>query len=89
VYSAIDDTKGVAKPEPSEETEIINELIREYLKFNNYRNTLSVMIPETGIGEVTKKTRTQIVRVFFPLLAFSRLLCRPSLSEGRFGGQIA
>mmetsp|Transcript_9600 Transcript_9600/g.24558 ORF Transcript_9600/g.24558 Transcript_9600/m.24558 type:complete len:107 (-) Transcript_9600:268-588(-) len=60
VYSAIDDTKGVAKPEPSEETEIINELIREYLKFNNYRNTLSVMIPETGIGEVTKKTRTQI-----------------------------
>mmetsp|Transcript_9599 Transcript_9599/g.24555 ORF Transcript_9599/g.24555 Transcript_9599/m.24555 type:complete len:118 (-) Transcript_9599:239-592(-) len=55
VYSAIDDTKGVAKPEPSEETEIINELIREYLKFNNYRNTLSVMIPGTLRRAETKQ----------------------------------
>ena len=61
VYSAIDDTKGIPKPEPSEENEIINELIRDYLKYNNYRNTLSVMIPETGIGEVTRKTRSEIV----------------------------
>jgi lisH domain-containing protein FOPNL len=27
---------------------LINELIREYLIFNGYRNTLSVFEPETG-----------------------------------------
>ena len=37
--------QGIPKPVPSEENEVINELIREYLKYNNYRNTLSVMIP--------------------------------------------
>jgi len=37
-------SQGIPKPEPSEENEVINELIREYLKYNNYRNTLSMMI---------------------------------------------
>lgn len=27
---------------------LINELIREYLEFNNYHHSLSVFIPETG-----------------------------------------
>eukprot|EP01017_Pseudomicrothorax_dubius_P000817 TRINITY_DN0_c2711_g1_i1.p1 TRINITY_DN0_c2711_g1~~TRINITY_DN0_c2711_g1_i1.p1 ORF type:complete len:121 (-),score=33.28 TRINITY_DN0_c2711_g1_i1:46-408(-) len=30
---------------------IINELIREYLIFNNYTHTLSVFLPETGQPE--------------------------------------
>ena len=37
--------QGVPLAEVSEENQIINELIKEYLTFNNYRNTLSVMIP--------------------------------------------
>ena len=27
---------------------LINELIREYLEYNHYKHTLSVLIPETG-----------------------------------------
>ena len=35
----------VPKPEPSNDNLVINELIREYLVFNNYRETLSVFLP--------------------------------------------
>ncbi|UPQ99914.1 LisH domain-containing protein [Chloropicon primus] len=83
VFSAIDDTKGVPRPEPSEENEIINELIREYLKYNNYRNTLSVMIPETGIGEVTKKTRSDIRTDTFNFLAQVEKLSVKETQESR------
>lgn len=34
-----------ARPEPCNENLIINELIREYLIFNGYRDTLSVFLP--------------------------------------------
>ena len=37
--------QAIAKPEPSHENLIINELIREYLVFNNLRETLSVFLP--------------------------------------------
>jgi len=33
------------RPEPCDETLVINELIREYLVFNGLRDTLSVFIP--------------------------------------------
>ena len=33
-----------------EENLIINELIREYLRFNGYTNTLSVFVPESRMG---------------------------------------
>lgn len=36
------------RPEPCNENLIINELIREYLIYNGYRDTLSVFVPETG-----------------------------------------
>jgi FOP N terminal dimerisation domain len=36
------------RPQPSDENLLINELIREYLIYNGYRDTLSVFIPETG-----------------------------------------
>lgn len=37
-----------APPALSNENLLINELIREYLEFNNYHQTLSVFLPETG-----------------------------------------
>ena len=36
------------KPELSNENLILNELIREYLVFNNYTHTLAVLLPESG-----------------------------------------
>ncbi|KAG1666293.1 hypothetical protein FOA52_004774 [Chlamydomonas sp. UWO 241] len=48
IYSAISGSDLTDAPEPSSENLVINELIREYLTFNNYRETLSVFVPETG-----------------------------------------
>eukprot|EP00775_Hariotina_reticulata_P003657 gene3657-3918_t len=48
VYKAFLDAEDEPRPEPSSENLIINELIREYLIYNGYRDTLSVFIPETG-----------------------------------------
>ncbi len=36
------------RPPLSHENVLINELIREYLEYNHYKHTLSVLIPETG-----------------------------------------
>jgi hypothetical protein len=36
------------KPALSHENVVINELIREYLEYNHYKHTLSVLIPESG-----------------------------------------
>jgi lisH domain-containing protein FOPNL len=47
IFASLDDTE-VAKPKLGKENLIINELIREYLQFNNYHHTLSVLIPESG-----------------------------------------
>ena len=40
--------KPTKKPELSNENLIINELIREYLVFNNYTHALAVLLPESG-----------------------------------------
>lgn len=40
--------QGLQKPPISDRNLIINELIREYLVFNKYRSTLSVLMAETG-----------------------------------------
>ncbi len=37
----------MSKPELSNENLVINELIREYLVFNGYRETASVFLPGT------------------------------------------
>lgn len=47
IFSALDDQE-VSRPRLSDENLMINELIREYLTFNNYQHTLSVLIAETG-----------------------------------------
>ena len=44
VFNALDD-KTSAKPKPNNDTVLINELIREYLEYNNY-NYASVTLRE-------------------------------------------
>ncbi len=47
IFTALDnDTVG--KPKLSNENMIINEMIREYLEYNKYYNSLSVLKTETG-----------------------------------------
>ena len=47
IFTALDnDTVG--KPKLSNENMIINEMIREYLEYNKYYNTASVLTTETG-----------------------------------------
>lgn len=47
VFNALDDPSG-SKPELSNENLLINELIREYLEFNKYNYTASVLQVESG-----------------------------------------
>jgi len=52
IFNALEDQDAVnvnpAERAPSSENLILNELIREYLEYNGYLNTLSVFHPETG-----------------------------------------
>lgn len=47
VFNALDD-KNLPKPELSNENLIINELIREYLSYNKYKYSESVLVTESG-----------------------------------------
>ncbi|XP_069125023.1 centrosomal protein 20-like [Argopecten irradians] len=47
VFNSLDD-HGEAKPPLSSENMIINELIREYLEFNKYKYSSSVLTAESG-----------------------------------------
>lgn len=51
VFSALDDQRE-PRPSLSHENLLINELIREYLEFNKYRYTASVLTAESGQPEV-------------------------------------
>ncbi|CAM4621125.1 unnamed protein product [Leuciscus chuanchicus] len=51
VFSALDD-QNTPRPPLSHENLLINELIREYLEFNKYRHTASVLTAESGQPEV-------------------------------------
>ncbi|KAG1930663.1 lisH domain-containing protein FOPNL [Rhinichthys klamathensis goyatoka] len=51
VFSALDD-QNTPRPPLSHENLLINELIREYLEFNKYRYTASVLTAESGQPEV-------------------------------------
>ncbi len=53
IFAALDDNT-LPPPKLSNENLIINELIREYLMYNNYRQTLSVFLPETGQPDEAK-----------------------------------
>ncbi len=41
--------QSVSKPELCEENLLINELIREYLQFNQYKYTDSVLVAESNV----------------------------------------
>ncbi|XP_012587064.1 PREDICTED: lisH domain-containing protein FOPNL isoform X1 [Condylura cristata] len=47
VFNALDD-ESEPRPSLSHENLLINELIREYLEFNKYKYTASVLIAESG-----------------------------------------
>nr|KAF6440568.1 hypothetical protein HJG63_005241 [Rousettus aegyptiacus] len=47
VFNALDD-ESESRPSLSHENLLINELIREYLEFNKYKYTASVLIAESG-----------------------------------------
>ncbi|XP_060642740.2 centrosomal protein 20 [Anolis sagrei] len=51
VFSALDD-QTLDRPTLTRENLLINELIREYLEFNQYRYAASVLIAESGQPEV-------------------------------------
>ncbi|XP_012686671.2 lisH domain-containing protein FOPNL [Clupea harengus] len=51
VFNALDD-QSEPRPPLSHENLLINELIREYLEFNKYRYTASVLTAESGQPEV-------------------------------------
>ncbi|XP_067114990.1 lisH domain-containing protein FOPNL [Osmerus mordax] len=51
VFNALDD-QSEPRPALSHENLLINELIREYLEFNKYRYTASVLTAESGQPEV-------------------------------------
>lgn len=48
VYTALNPEEATGTPQLSNENLLINELIREYLVYNNYRASASVFLPETG-----------------------------------------
>ena len=48
IFTALDAQNNKGKPQVPQENVMINELIREYLEYNGYYNTLSVLITESG-----------------------------------------
>lgn len=50
IFTALD-SENTGKPKLSNENMIINEMIREYLEYNKYYNTLSVLVTESGQPE--------------------------------------
>ncbi|XP_040041872.1 centrosomal protein 20 [Gasterosteus aculeatus] len=51
VFSALDEQREPRPPLPRENL-LINELIRDYLEFNKYRHTASVLTAESGQPDV-------------------------------------
>lgn len=48
IFNAMEDHDDSRAP-LTEQNLLINELIREYLEFNNYKHSLAVFTPETGL----------------------------------------
>ncbi len=61
VFSALDD-QSEPRPKLSNENLLINELIREYLEFNNYKYSASVL--QAGQYQNTEATRKPTMAVF-------------------------
>jgi lisH domain-containing protein FOPNL len=50
IFAALDDEQ-IPRPKLPRENVIINELFREYLEYNGYHHTVSVLLPESGHPE--------------------------------------
>lgn len=61
IFNTLND-KQQQKPQPSNENLIINELIKEYLIFNNYTHALSVFLPESGQPDKSPFDRNYIAK---------------------------
>lgn len=61
IFNSLND-KPVDRPKLSNENLIINEIIREYLLFNNYTHALSVFLPESGQPERPPFDRAYIAK---------------------------
>jgi len=48
IFTALDADNVQGKPQVPQENVLINELIREYLEYNQYYNTASVFVTESG-----------------------------------------
>ena len=48
MFQVLDEGRTLPKPELSNENLVMNEMIRDYLRFNGYTHTLSVFMPESG-----------------------------------------
>mmetsp|Transcript_22822 Transcript_22822/g.63097 ORF Transcript_22822/g.63097 Transcript_22822/m.63097 type:complete len:124 (-) Transcript_22822:535-906(-) len=48
IFNTLAESEVHPKPPLSNENLLINELIREYMIYNGYRESLSVFLPETG-----------------------------------------
>jgi lisH domain-containing protein FOPNL len=58
IVNALDDSSSNRPPvQPSSETYLINELIREYLEFQGYRAAASVFVPECGLSQTSRLGR--------------------------------
>jgi len=61
IFNSLND-KPLDRPKLSNENLILNELIREYLIFNNYTHSLSVFLPESGQPERAPFDRAYITK---------------------------
>lgn len=63
IFSALDSADDTAPKAPLSNTNLlINELVREYLEFNQYRYTLNVFLPESNQPEVSPFERGFIAK---------------------------
>lgn len=62
VFQALDSSSPETKVRlpPPPENILINELIREYLQFNGYESTASVLCTEAGLGDAVSAPRSVV-----------------------------
>uniref|UniRef100_A0A3P9MTN4 Centrosomal protein 20 n=1 Tax=Poecilia reticulata TaxID=8081 RepID=A0A3P9MTN4_POERE len=70
VFSALDEQRE-ARPSLSHENLLINELIREYLEFNKYRHTASVLTAANCVKINLTCSDFTPVSYFSPMFAFT------------------
>uniref|UniRef100_A0A8D2PMN9 Centrosomal protein 20 n=1 Tax=Zosterops lateralis melanops TaxID=1220523 RepID=A0A8D2PMN9_ZOSLA len=88
VFNALDD-QSEPRPALSRENLLINELIREYLQYNKYKYTASVLTAESGQPEVPldREFLAKELNTTFVISPLSRPLLYGILSHFIYGGK--